>query len=152
MHAGDSSAGDSTSLTDSTLEDLYPDDYFNGWYIHIISGSGKNGYAEITDYTGSSGKFEYDDLLSKFDDSSTDSDASTDSIYYIVPAANLHPAGYRFDTVIMSACMARAEIDIDDMPSGFAQLYSQKDLPEAFTRDARSACLLYTSPSPRDRS
>jgi len=137
--AGDSSAGDTTYLTDSSLANLYPDDYFNGWYIYITSGSGKNGYAEVTDYTGSTGKIEYADLLSKFDDSSADDDADSDSIYYMVPAANLHPAGYRFDEAVLSACLAKAEMDIDDMPAGFFSKYTKKDLPMAIKKDAKSA-------------
>jgi len=138
LEAGDSSAGDATSLTDSDLANLYPDDYFNGWVIRIIGGTGQNSYAVVTDYTGATGKFDVADWLA-VDGSAGGTDASDDSIYYVEPAANLHPAGFAFDEVILAACQAKAEMELEDMTAGWVNMYMQKALPNAIKQDARTA-------------
>jgi len=138
LEAGDASAGDSTSLTDDDLANLYPDDYFNGWIIRIISGTGKNSYAIVTGYTGSSGKFAVADWLA-IDGSTGGTDPSSNSIYYVEPASNLHPAGFGFDEAVLAACMAKAEMEIEDVTAGWVQTYLQKALLKAYQKDARTA-------------
>lgn len=151
LEAGDSSAGDSTSLTDSTLAALYPDDYFNTWIIRIISGTGKNSYAIVTDYTGSSGKFDVADWLS-IDGTAAGTDPSgTGGIYYVEPAANLHPAGFSFDEDILAACRAKAEMEIEDVAAGWMQTYHQIALPRAHRKDARTAPRKLGSMDPKRR-
>lgn len=56
---GTATAGTAASLTDSSLEDDYVDDYFNGWVIEILSGTGAGEWAVVTDYTGATGKFDF---------------------------------------------------------------------------------------------
>ncbi|KKL49321.1 hypothetical protein LCGC14_2316690, partial [marine sediment metagenome] len=41
--------------TCSALANLYPNDYFNGWVIKVVSGTGTGSYAAVTDYVGSTG-------------------------------------------------------------------------------------------------
>ncbi len=139
MVTGSSSAGATTSVTDSSLAALYPDDYFNGWLIKIISGTGKNSYALVTDYTGSSGKFDVADWLS-IDGTAGGTDPSTDSYYVVSPVTDLHPAGYRFDDAVVSACMGRAEQELEDLNGrGFLEKFYKVDLKMAHNLDARSA-------------
>jgi hypothetical protein len=145
METGGSSAGDTTSLTDSDLAALYPDDYFNGWLIKIISGTGKNSYALVTDYAGSTGAFTVADWLS-IDGSAGGTDPSggtapEDKSYFVVtPVTDLHPAGYRFDDYVLSACMARAEIEVEDLTGrGFVENFYKIDVKKAHALDRRSA-------------
>jgi len=127
-----------TGLLDSGLDGLYPDDYFNGWVIHIISGTGKNSYALVDDYTGATAQFDVVDwLFTNGKVGGTDPAAS--SVYYLEPAANLHPAGFRFDQAILSACLAKGEMTIEEMTAGWVSMYKQTDLPQAHQIDARSA-------------
>lgn len=135
---GDSSAGAATSITDDDLADLYPDDYFKGWFIYIINGTGRNSYAECSGYTSSSGKFDVADWLA-VDGSAGGKDAGSNSIYYAVPEENAHPAGMQFDEAILSACLAKAEMEFDDINQGFMIKFLQVDLPKAYATDARSA-------------
>lgn len=139
LEAGTATANTgSTSVVDSTLANLYPDDYFNGWVVKIISGTGKNSYAVVSDYTGSTGTFTVADWLN-IDGSAGGTDPVSGSIYVVQPSANLHPAGFMFDEVIESACKAKAEIEIEDVNSGYVQKYTQMDLPMAYSKDARLA-------------
>lgn len=136
---GKSTAGAATTLTDTTITDLYPDDYFNGWRIKIISGTGKFSYALVTDYVMATGVFTVADWLS-IDGSVGGTDPSADSIYVISPTTNLHPAGYRFDDAVESACMAKAETFIDELDGrGFVEKFYKVDLKMAHNLDARSA-------------
>ena len=66
---------------------------------------------------------------------------STDSVYTVEPAANLHPAGHQFDESIRSACKARAEMEEQDehMDTFWTDEYHKKALPNAFKVDKRSA-------------
>ena len=137
--AGDaSSVSGSTGLLDSALDNLYPDDYFNGWTIKIISGTGKNSYALVDDYTGGTAQF---DVLDWLDISGGDggTDPAANSVYVVTPPGNLHPAGLRFDEAIKAACLAQAEMDIEDIVANFVQKYNQKSLPKAYATDTRSA-------------
>jgi len=61
------------------------------------------------------------------------------SIYYLEPVRNLHPAGFRFDQAILAACLAKAEMLIEDMTAGWVNMYKKTDLSQAHQIDARSA-------------
>ncbi|KKL59305.1 hypothetical protein LCGC14_2216660, partial [marine sediment metagenome] len=61
------------------------------------------------------------------------------SIYSVEPQNNLHPAGARYDQAVLSACLAQAEIMIEDIVSGFMNKYIQKDLMTAHQANNRSA-------------
>lgn len=139
MAAGDASSVDGTTgLLDSTIDNLYPDDYFNGWTIRIISGTGKNSYALVDDYTGGTAKFTVLDWLG-VSGGAGGTDPAVNSVYYVEPPGNLHPAGLRFDEAIKAACLAQAELDVEDIVSGFVNKYMKKDLPAAYAADIRSA-------------
>lgn len=139
LESGIATAAAADSLTDGSIANLYPNDYFNGWIITILSGTGKNSYAKVEDYTGSSGKFDIvdDDWLS-IDGTINGTNPSGTPTYKVEPANNLHPAGFRFDEVIKNACLAQAEIQIEDMTSGWDNKY-QKFLAKAYEIDMRSA-------------
>ena len=54
---GVADAADSTSITDLTLATGYDtDDDLNGWWIYVLTGTGAGSYAQVTDYTGATGK------------------------------------------------------------------------------------------------
>ena len=136
---GGSNAGSETTLTDVDYADLYPNDYFNGWVIKIISGTGRNSYALVTDYVGSTGVFTVADWLS-INGAAGGTDPSTDSYYVVTPPTALHPAGVRFDNYIKSACMAQAEEEMEDLTGrGFVEKFYKVDLKMAHNLDARSA-------------
>jgi hypothetical protein len=138
---GVSSGGGVTTLIDSTFAKYYPDDYFIGWKCYIFSGTAKNARAIVTDFTGNTFTITVANWLGIDDsaDAGEDPTDSTNSAYYLVPRANLHPAGYRFDEAIKSACLAQAEMQIEDVSAGYAAKYQQKDLPNAWKIDIRSA-------------
>jgi len=142
MVAGVSSGGTATTLVDSSFAKYYPNDYFNDdWKIYIIAGTAKNARGVVTDFTGSDFTVTVDNWLGIDDsaDAGEDPTDSTDSAYYIEPLVNLHPAGFRFDQAILAACMAQAEIDIEDVTAGFVEKYIKKALPQAHRIDLRSA-------------
>lgn len=137
--AGDaSSVSGTTGLLDTALNNLYPDDYFVGWTIKIISGTGKNSYALVDDYTGGTAQFDVLDWLS-ISGAAGGTDPAASSVYVVTPPGNLHPAGLRFDEAIKAACLAQAEVDIEDIVANFVQKYNQKSLPKAYAIDTRSA-------------
>ena len=137
--AGDASSVDGTTgLLDSALDSLYPDDYFNGWTIKIISGTGKNSYALVDNYTGSTAQFDVLDWLS-ISGGAGGTDPAANSVYVVTPPGNLHPAGLRYDEAIKAACLAQAEMDVEDVTAGFVQKYIQGALPRAHQADTRSA-------------
>lgn len=142
FEAGSASGGSTITLVDSSLANLYPDDYFKGWVIRIINGTGKNSNAIVTGYAGTTGTFTVADWL--FIDGSTSVAGAVDpdntSIYVTQPVANLHPAGLRFDDIIESACLAKAEMKVDDLAGrGFVGNYRNVDLSEAMRIDAKVA-------------
>lgn len=132
MEVGTATAGTATSLSDSNRWEV--DDYFNDWILTVRAGTGKSETATVTDYTGSSGKFDFTAL-------SGGSTPDTTSIYTVEPAANLHPAGHQFDESIRSACKARAEMEEQDehMDTFWTEEYHKKALLNAFKIDKRSA-------------
>ena len=135
--SGTSTAGDSTSLTDGSKAGLYPDDYFIGWTIGIISGTGRNSYAVVTGYTGLTGVYAVEDWLAKGGVAGgTDPAASSD---YFVTDGERHPAGMQFDEAVLASCLGKAELEFEDLSVGYLQKFLQVDLPNAHRIDARSA-------------
>lgn len=117
-------------LADSTREEA--DEYFNGWLLSIISGTGKGQSAIVYNYVAATGSFTFlvDTWFSTVPD--------TTSVYAVEPVNNLHPAGIKFDNVVKSACLARAEMKFKNFTEGHVEEYIQKDLPKAYQADARS--------------
>jgi len=134
MEMGVGDFASTITIVDATRDEY--DDYFNGWRIEIISGTGKGSYAIITDYA--SGTFTVADWL-KPDGSAEGTDPDTDSVYLVEPLNNLHPAGFRFDRVIESSCLSEAEIKYEDVGGAYVNRYHSKDLPKAYEMDGRSA-------------
>jgi len=133
-----SSVSGTTGLLDDALDALYPDDYFNGWIIKIISGTGKNSYALVDDYTGGTAQFDVLDWLDINGDAGG-TDPAANSVYIVQPVANLHPAGFRFDEAIKAACLAQTEKDVEEVQAPRLQEYLKKALPQAHLIDMRSA-------------
>ncbi len=138
MVAGLATNGAAAAISNSALAKIYPDDLYDGWKISVISGTGKGATAIVTSYVGADGEFFVDDWLYS-DDTAAAVNPASGSAYYAEPRANLHPAGFRFDQAILAACLAQAEIDIEDVASGFVQKYMKKALPNAHRIDIRSA-------------
>jgi len=142
MEVGISSGGSGTTLIDSSFAKYYSDDYFNDdWKIYIISGTAKNARGIVTDFAGSTFTITVANWLGIDDsaDAGEDPTDSADSAYYIEPTANLHPAGFRFDQAILAACLAQAEMEIEDITAGYVEKYMKKALPNAWRIDTRSA-------------
>ncbi len=135
--AGTATGGGETSLTDTAIIGLYPDDYFNGQTIRIISGTGKTSYATVTDYVGSTGVFTVAGWL--YQNGSAGGTSPASGSIYVVDAGETHPAGMQFDQAILSACRAQVEGEFTDVKRGFTEKYMQVDLPAAYAIDARSA-------------
>jgi hypothetical protein len=139
LEAGVATGGAETSMTNSDLANLYPDDYYNGWVLKIIDGTGKNSYAPVTDYTGSTGAFDVADWLA-IDGSAGGKDPAADSVYILQPAANMTPVPMRFDDMVEGACLAKAEMLVDDLAGrGFVREWKETHKPDAFKEDQRSA-------------
>jgi hypothetical protein len=136
--ASTATGGGATSLTDTALIGLYPNDYFNDWVIRIISGTGKTSYATVTDYVGTTGVFTVADWLF-VDGTAGGTDPAASSVYYVEPADNTHPAGMAFDNAIISACLAKTEEEFADVKHGYLDKYLSNDLPQAYATDGRSA-------------
>jgi len=133
--------GTATSASDTTIADTSrhePDDFFNGWVVKIIHGTGKYSYATVTDYTGATGSFTVADWLDE-EGGAGGTNPDTGSLYIVQPAANVHPAGFRFDNVIEAACKARAQMETRDAGDNWILEYRKAALPEAYRLDARSA-------------
>jgi len=135
--------GTADSTSDTTLVDatrLEPDDYFNTQIISIISGTGKGGYATVTDYTGATGSFTVADWLD-IEGTVGGTNPAADSIYVVEPAANLHPAGAQFDEAIKIACLAKCEMEAEDAELGnkYVKYFEDVALPAAYRIDANSA-------------
>jgi len=126
--------------TDAHVWKIYPDDYFNGWYIHIVSGAGRNSYAKVTDFDsddGNSAVFTVAKWLAA-DGTTTGVSPALNSIYYVTDNYK-HPAGPQFDEAVLSACLAKAELEFEDIKMGYNEKFYKIDLPTAHAIDARSA-------------
>lgn len=129
---GTASGGSATTLVDDTIAGRYADDYFNDWTIQVLDGTGRNAYATVTDYTGASGTFTAADWLGGV------ADPAANSTYFVCDS-DKHPAGMQFDEAILAACLAKAEMEFEDLKLGHMNKFLEKDLPEAWRIDARSA-------------
>jgi hypothetical protein len=127
--AGIATGGTAQTLADSTREEA--NDYFNTWILTIVAGTGKTETATITDYTGATGTFTFTAL-------SGGSTPDATSVYYVEPAANLHPAGFMFDDAVMAACLAETEKQIDEVNEGLVELFYKIHLPNAHLIDGLS--------------
>jgi len=52
--------------------------------------------------------------------------------YVVEPVIKTHPAGYQYDNTIISACLARAEMEREDVQAGWVSMYKQSDLAAAY--------------------
>ena len=126
---GTADSGGATTLVDG--DRLEADDYFNDWILTVIAGVGLGQTATITDYTGSSGTFTFTAL-------SGGSTPTSTTVYYVEPAANLHPAGFRFDNHVLAACYAEAEKQIEEINEGAVELFYKVNLGQAHQIDSLS--------------
>jgi hypothetical protein len=131
LATGLATGGTSTTLVDSTRR-LEVDDYFNGWVLTVRAGTGLGETATITDFVQSTATLTFTAL-------SGGSTPDTTTVYSIEPTANLHPAGYRFDDIISTACRARAEMEIEDLAAGWKESYDNRKLDKAYNIDAKLA-------------
>lgn len=143
LEAGTAFNGSTTVLvtTDSHIWNVYPDDYFNGWTNHVISGTGKGSYAVITDFDstdGNSAVFTVAKWLA-LDGAATGVSPALNSIYYLEPVNNRHPAGIQFDPAILSACLAKTQMQFDGIQTDYIGKFYNQDLPLAWKMDERTA-------------
>ncbi len=140
MIAGLASGGSGTTLVDSSFANYYPLDYFkDAWKCYVISGTGRNARGVVTGFTGTTFTVAVAGWLAIDDSTASATDATDGDAYYLEPLANLHPAGFRFDQAIIAACLAQAELDIEDVSANFMEKYIKKALPRAHEIDIRSA-------------
>ena len=128
LEAGTATTGSVTTLADPAR--LEADDYFNGWTIRIIDGTGVGQSALVTNYTGATGTFEFAAI--------TTAPGAT-SVYMVTPPANLHPAGQQYDNAILWACKAMAETQFENVMGNYMEYYRKVALPGAQALDVRSA-------------
>jgi len=138
MEGGTATDGSDTTLTDTGRTE--PDDYFIGWTVTVVSGTGAGSYATVTDFVKSTGVITVADWLD-IGGAAGGTDPATGSIYVLEPALNSHPAGFQFDEVIRSACMAKCEMEADDSELGTKaiQYFEKVSLPNAYVIDANAA-------------
>lgn len=80
-------AADATSMTDATLSSAYDtDNDLNDWYVYILTGTGAGSYAQITDYTTSTGKCTVAEWLDS-DGNATGTTPAADDTYAITSVA-----------------------------------------------------------------
>jgi hypothetical protein len=150
LQGGVATAGTTTTMTDTVLttRGYFPDDYFNGWIITVLGGTGRYQTATVTDWDMSDSKFTFTGLSG-----SATPDATT--VYIVQPANNYHPAGASFDTAVLGACLAQAVLDLGlDDKSGRVAEFFKVLLPAAQEMDrkiaGRSRRLGLMSNGPRD--
>ncbi len=130
MVSGVATGGGATTLLDSTRKEA--NDYFNGWILTIVAGTGEGETATIVDYTKATGTFTFSAL-------SGGSTPDTTSAYIAQPSANLHPAGFQFDEAVTSACLAELEMQMKDTIDGAIEYFNKVALPDAWRTDKMSA-------------
>ena len=123
--------GSTTTLVDSDQAKRFADDHFKGWTLTILVGTGAGETITLTGSTGASGTFTF---------ATGPTTPDTTSVYVVEPASNLHPAGIEFDDAIMAACLARMEMELEDVETDtWLQDYHKRALPDAHRIDAKSA-------------
>ena len=138
---GTATSATPTTLVDSALAGTYADDYFNGWTLNIISGTGEDQSQTITDYTGATGTFTV---------ASWTTTPDTTSIYAYVPPRCVEgdvgmyymPDGYYGRVMgemnyLSEQGTNRVRIDLSD-PTTIRRLYSQT----LTLADPTEACIL----------
>ncbi len=135
METGVVDSASATTIVDATRDEA--DDYFIGWRIDIIDGTGRGSYAIATDYTGSTGTFDVADWL-KADGSAGGTDPAADSVYSAEPLNNMFPSPAKFDEVVKASCLSEAEQFFTKIEAGHIERYIQKALPKAYEADARA--------------
>ena len=135
--SGVASGGSDVTLVDSSFANIYPDDYFNGWLITTHDGTGENGYAVVTDFTGNTCTFTVADWLSASDKSTAAAANPAENTSYFVTDGLTHPAGQMFDMAIRSAIMAETSEEFGPLQYDAMGKYIQKDLPDAHKLDGR---------------
>lgn len=126
---GIATGGSTTTLVDSTQANRYANDYFKDWVLTILAGTGAGETITLTGSTGASGTF-------TFAIGPTTPDAT--SVYIVEPASNLHPAGIEFDDVVLAACRAMAQMELEDAEGdNWVQYYYNSALPSAHKIDAK---------------
>lgn len=138
MEGGTATGGSSTTLIDTTRTE--PDDYFNGWTLTAVAETGKGSRAVVTDFDKATGVFTVADWLD-IEDAAGGTDPTTGTIYILEPASNTHPAGFQFDDVIRTACLAKCEMEADDSELGtrYIEYFEKVSLPNAHMIDANAA-------------
>ena len=131
LESGLATGGTATTLVDGTYRDE-ADDYFNGWILTVVAGTGKGETATITDYTSATGTFTFTAL-------SGSTTPDTTSVYYVQPSVNLHPAGVPFDHAIIAACKAEMELQVEQINEGLYELFVKLHLRNAHKIDGLSA-------------
>jgi hypothetical protein len=124
LEAGVADSGSATTLVDNHLS-KYADDYFNNWTLTVLNGTGKGETATITD-------FDQGTYTLTFSALSGGSTPDSTSEYMLEPATKYHPAGAMFDDAVLSACLARAETQIDDVQNNYVEYYHSKALVKAY--------------------
>lgn len=137
--SGISSSASATTLVDSDFANLYPDDYFNDWIIVTLDGTGKAGYAVVTDFTGLTCTFTVADWLSIHDESTSAivDPATGGSTSYFVTDGLKHPVGQAFDTPLLAAIMVEASKEFGQLDFDAVGEYTGTALPEAHALDGR---------------
>jgi len=138
METGLATGASGTTVVDSTRDEA--DDYFNGWRVDIIDGTGRGSYAIVTDYA--SGTFTVDDWLTAAG-AAGGTDPAADSVYVAEPLNNMLPSPAKFDEAIKAACLAEGAQYFSGQSNargfeGAIERYIQKALPKAIEADARS--------------
>lgn len=135
LFGGTADSASTTGLVDANLTALFgADNDLNGWVCEIVDGTGRGSYATITDYTAATGTIVVSDWLSAAG-TAGGVDPSTDSKYLLTPTKPLyHPAGFMFDGIIETACLAACEIYGGDRVSDthYTELFYQKRIPDGF--------------------
>jgi hypothetical protein len=132
MESGIATGAGAAYIADNTRSE--PNDYFDDWVLTVVNGTGVGETATITNYLGASGEFHFTALsLGTTPDDTTE--------YIVQPAGNLHPAGHQFDDTVKAACLARTEMESEDIhfDTFWSDYYHKKALPNAYRVDMRSA-------------
>jgi hypothetical protein len=155
VQGGVATAGAATTLTDTVLttRGYFPDDYFNGWVITVLGGTGRYQTATVTDWDMSDSKFTFSALSG-----GSTPDATT--VYIVQPSNNYHPAGASFDTTVLGACLAQAVLDLklDDTSGRVAEFYkvllpAAQEMDRKIAGRSRRLGLMTNGPSyPRERT
>ena len=135
--SGMASGGSGTTLVDSSFANVYPDDYFNGWFISTQDGTGKNSYAVVDDFAGVACTFTVVDWLSNSDKSTAAAADPAANTSYFVTDGLKHPIGQMFDTVLRSVIMAETAKEFGPLDFDANGEYMQSDLPRAHQLDGR---------------